>query len=50
MIYSARVFDRLNRLKSGGSKNGAPFPSAVVVFRPSVRDALDDSVIGFNSV
>lgn len=27
------------RLKFGGSKNGAPFPSAVVVFRPQVADA-----------
>ena len=28
------------RLKFGGSKNSAPFPSAVVVFRPSALDAL----------
>lgn len=28
------------RLKFGGSKNSAPFPSAVVVFRPTISDAL----------
>lgn len=27
------------RLKFGGSKNSAPFPSAVVVFRPRVTDS-----------
>ena len=27
-------------LKFGGCKNSAPFPSAVVVFRPVVADAL----------
>lgn len=29
------------RLKFGGSKDSAPFPSAVVVFRPTISDALD---------
>lgn len=29
------------RLKFGGSKNSAPFPSALVVFRPSTRYALE---------
>jgi phage N-6-adenine-methyltransferase len=29
------------RLKFGNATNGAPFPSAVVVFRPTVRDALN---------
>ena len=28
------------RLKFGGQANAAPFPSAVVVFRPNVADAL----------
>ncbi|MGQ0620903.1 MAG: DNA N-6-adenine-methyltransferase [Panacagrimonas sp.] len=28
------------RLKFGGSKNAAPFPNAVVVFRPTVHDAF----------
>lgn len=32
------------RLKFGDSKNSAPFPSAVVVFRPTVKDALADSI------
>lgn len=32
------------RLKFGGNANGAPFPNAVVVFRPTVTDALDESV------
>ena len=32
------------RLKFGGNDNSAPFPSAVVVFRPCVRDALVDAV------
>lgn len=27
------------RLKFGGSPHGAPFPSAVVVFRPTIQDA-----------
>lgn len=31
------------RLKFGGSKTGAPFPSAVVVFRPAVSDAIADA-------
>ncbi len=31
------------RLKFGGSKNSAPFPSVVVVFRPTVQDALGPS-------
>lgn len=30
------------RLKFSGAKNSAPFPSAVVVFRPNVKDALRD--------
>ena len=29
------------RLKFGNAKNSAPFPSAVVVFRPNVADALE---------
>lgn len=29
------------RLKFGNATNSAPFPSAVVVFRPRVEDALD---------
>lgn len=29
------------RLKFGNATNSAPFPSAVVVFRPTVRDALN---------
>jgi phage N-6-adenine-methyltransferase len=29
------------RLKFGGSANSAPFPSAVVVFRPTVADAFN---------
>ena len=32
------------RLKFGGNDNSAPFPIAVVVFRPCVRDALVDAV------
>lgn len=28
------------RLKFGGSKNSAPFPSAVVCFRPTLNDAI----------
>lgn len=34
------VFFVRGRLKFGGSKAGAPFPSAIVVFRPSVMDAF----------
>ena len=30
------------RLKFGNAKNSAPFPSAVVVFRPTVADALGE--------
>ena len=30
------------RLKFGGSKDAAPFPSALVVFRPQVQDAFSD--------
>jgi len=32
------------RLKFGGCDNSAPFPSAVVVFRPTVSDALADVI------
>ena len=38
------VFFVKGRLKFGGSKNSAPFPSAVVVFRPAVTDALDEVI------
>lgn len=31
------------RLKFGDSKNSAPFPSAIVVFRPTVNDALAEA-------
>ena len=31
------------RLKFGNAKHSAPFPSAVVVFRPSVHDALSEA-------
>ena len=31
------------RLKFGGSENSAPFPSAVVVFRPRVADAFAEA-------
>jgi phage N-6-adenine-methyltransferase len=31
------------RLKFGGSANSAPFPNAVVVFRPNVHDALSET-------
>lgn len=34
------VFFVKGRLKFGGAKNSAPFPNAVVVFRPTVEDAL----------
>ena len=30
------------RLKFSNSKNAAPFPSAIVVFGPTVRDALEE--------
>jgi len=33
------VYFLKGRLKFGGSKNSAPFPSAIVVFRPMVTDA-----------
>ncbi len=32
------------RLKFGDSKNSAPFPNAVVVFRPTVDDALAEAI------
>lgn len=38
------VFFVRGRLKFGGSKHNAPFPNAVVVFRPSVHDALAENV------
>ena len=38
------VFFVRGRLKFGGSENSAPFPSAVVVFRPNVHDALAEDV------
>lgn len=38
------VFFVRGRLKFGGSENSAPFPNAVVVFRPSVHDALAEAV------
>jgi len=38
----AEVFFIKGRLKFGGSKNSAPFPSAVVVFRPNLSEALAD--------
>ena len=31
------------RLKFGGSANSAPFPNAIVVFRPNVNDAIFDA-------
>lgn len=34
------VFFIKGRLKFGSAKNSAPFPSAIVVFRPSIRDIL----------
>jgi hypothetical protein len=37
------VFFVRGRLKFGGGENSAPFPSAVVVFRPNVHDALADA-------
>ena len=36
------------RLKFGGQQNAAPFPSAVVVFRPTVADAIG-SITGTQS-
>lgn len=36
------VFFVKGRLKFGGCDNSAPFPSAVVVFRPSILDALGE--------
>lgn len=38
------VFFVRGPLKFGGSENSAPFPNAVVVFRPSVHDALAEAV------
>lgn len=32
------------RLKFGAAKDSAPFPNAVVVFRPSIQDALAEAV------
>ena len=32
------------RLKFGNTKNSAPFPNAVVVFRPTVKDALPEAI------
>lgn len=37
------VFFLRGRLKLGESENSAPFPSAIVVFRPSALDALGDA-------
>jgi phage N-6-adenine-methyltransferase len=37
---NGEVFFVRGRLKFGGSENSAPFPNAVVVFRPTVHDAL----------
>lgn len=37
------VFFIPGRLKFGGAKHGAPFPCAVVVFRPQVAHALKES-------
>lgn len=36
----AEVYFVKGRLKFGGSKNAAPFPSAVVIFRPKLSDIL----------
>ena len=38
------VFFVRGRLKFGGSENSAPFPNAVVVFRPTLHDALAEAV------
>jgi phage N-6-adenine-methyltransferase len=37
---NAEVYFIKGRLKFGGSKNSAPFPSAVVIFRPKLSDIL----------
>ena len=37
---NGEVFFVRGRLKFGGAENSAPFPNAVVVFRPTVHDAL----------
>ena len=37
------IFFLKGRLKFGGAKQGAPFPSAIVVFRPTVTAALANS-------
>ena len=37
------VFFIKGRLKFGGSDNSAPFPSALVVFRPTVNDAFAEA-------
>jgi len=38
------IFFVRGRLKFSGAKNSAPFPSAVVVFRPTVEDALAEAI------
>lgn len=35
------IFYLKGRLKFGGAKNSAPFPSAIVVFRPKIGDVLE---------
>lgn len=35
------MFFLKGRLKFGDAKNSAPFPSAIVVFRPSIKDVLN---------
>lgn len=50
---NGEVFFVRGRLKFGGAENSAPFPSAVVVFRPTVHDALkvgagDTAALGHN--
>lgn len=35
------MFFLKGRLKFGDAKNSAPFPSAIVVFRPQIKDVLD---------
>ena len=40
---SAEITFIRGRLKFGGCKNGAPFPSAVVVFRGSAASALQEA-------
>jgi len=37
------IFFLRGRLKFGGAKQSAPFPSAVVVFRPTVKVALEEA-------